>query len=321
MSLSREAKIGILVTVSLIIFFFGFYFLKGSSIFADNKEYYCFYGDAQNLQNSAAVQIRGLTIGRVSGTKLVEGKGVLVTISVGKNVDIPKGTIAALTSLDFITGTKMIRLDLGNGALTKPGDTLSTTEEPGIIDNISDQMTPLIRSLRQTVSSLDTAIAGINVIAGAENRQVISDAIKAVKITADNLSAISANLNHENTEISGIVHNTNTFTATLANSSDTLHHLINNLNSVSNQVANAPIQKTLAELETTTAQLRDVMTKVNNNQGSMGLLVNDKNLYNNLTSSLSSLDKLLADLKAHPKRYINVSIFGGKKKKGADSGQ
>ena len=314
MSLSKEARIGLLVSVSLVILFFGFYFLKGTSLFSNDKEYYCFYTDIQGLQNSGAVQIRGLNVGHVSGTKLMDGKGVRVTISLNKSIDIPAGTTASLASLDLL-GNKMIRLDLGAGpGMITPGAELPTRQEAGIIDNISDQMTPLIHSLRQTVSALDTAIAGVNVIAGPENREVISAAIKSVKATADNLASISGSISKENGEINSIVHNTNTFTTALAKNSDSIQRIVANLNNISSQMANAPIQKTFSELETTTAQLRDVMSKINNGQGSLGLLVNDKALYNSLNSSVSSLDKLMTDLKAHPKRYINVTVFGKKNK-------
>ena len=314
MILSKEARIGILATVSLVVFFLGFYFLKGTSLFSSDKEYYCIYSDVQGLQNSAAVQIRGLNVGHVSGTKLIDGKGVKVTISISKSVDIPQGTVASLASLDLL-GNKMIRLDLGkNTTMIPAGSDLPTTEEPGIIDNISDQMTPLIRSLRQTVSALDTAIAGVNVIAGPENRQVISDAIKSVKVTAQNLESISGSIERQNGEISSIVRNTNTFTTTLAKNSDSIQRIVANLNNISRQMANAPIQKTFTELENATAQVKDVMNKINSGQGSLGMLVNNKDLYNNLNSSLTSLEKLMSDIKAHPKRYINVTVFGKKNK-------
>jgi len=314
MSLSKEARIGILATVSLVVFFLGFSFLKGTSVFSNEKEYYCIYSDVQGLQNSAAVQVRGLNIGHVSGTKLLDGKGVRVTITINKSVEIPAGTTASLASLDLL-GTKIIRLDLGPGPNMIAAKTeLPTTQEPGMLDNITDQVTPLIKSLRKTVSALDTVIAGVNVIAGPDNRQVISDAIKSVKMTADNLVSISAEINKENGEVSNIVHNTSKFSNALAKSSDTMQQLVSNLNNVSGQMAHSPIQKTLTELEATSAQLKEVMTKINSGQGSMGLMVNNKDLYNNLTSSLSTLDKLMTDIKAHPKRYINVSVFGKKSK-------
>ncbi|MFI5195752.1 MAG: MlaD family protein [Chitinophagales bacterium] len=301
MSLSKEVKTGILATASLGIFFVGFYFLKGASLFSNNKEYYCFYDDVDGLQNSANVLVRGLVVGHVSDMKLINDKGVKVTISINKKVEIPQGTVATIVSADFL-GPKLISLKPGAGpGKLDGGATLRGEKEKGMLDNASGELTPRLQELKVTIAAIDTVLAGIN------------DVLVPVKATANNLSALTGTLNRQSGEIAGITHNLNSFTANLEKQNDTIKQMMANLNSVSRQLANAPIQKTVSELQNTITQMKAIMDKINNNQGSLGLLINNKELYNNLNSSVISIQKLTDDVKAHPARYINVSIFGRKK--------
>ena len=315
MKISREARIGVLVTISLIIFFVGFYFLKGIDLFSDDRTYYSYYDAVDGLIPSAPIEIRGLNVGHVAELHLEGRSRVKVTLSVHKSIILPTGTVATITSDGFL-GNKMIRLDLGAGpGVVEKGSTLTTAEEPGVVDNISDQMTPLIKSLRKTVNSLDTVIAGVNILAGAENRAAITASLRNINLSTENVAALTTSLSKEAGEINEIVHNANSFTGTLAKNNDTVRRILSNLNNVTSQLAASPIQKTMAELQDMSDQMKSVMTKINNGQGSLGELVNDKGLYNNLNKAVASMDNLMKDINAHPSKYINVTVFGKKKSK------
>ena len=121
-------------------------------------------------------------------------------------------------------------------------------------------------------------------------------------------------MSNESGEISSILHNLNSVTANLAKNNDTIKQILSNVDNVTRQLSNAPIQKTFANLQDVTTQLHDVMNKINKGEGSLGKLVNDKALYDNLTHSLQTLDNLMADINKHPSHYINVTLIGGKKK-------
>lgn len=301
MNLSKEVRTGILVTASLGIFFIGFYFLKGASLFSNNKEYYCFFSNVEGLQSSANVMVRGLPVGHVSGMKLIGDKGVRVAIIISKNIDIPEGTVATLASLDLL-GTKVLNLRPGPGpGMLEGGSTLPAEKEKGMIDNVSGELTPRLRELKGTIASIDTALAGITAI------------LVPIKTTANNLASLTGTLNQQSGEITSIMHDLSSFTANLRSQNDTIKQMLANLNNVSRQLANAPIQKTVAELQSAATQLKAIIDKINSGQGSLGLLINNKDLYNNLNSSVNSIQKLTDDLKAHPNRYINVTIFGKKK--------
>ncbi len=301
MSLSKEVKTGVLVTVSLGVFFIGFYFLKGANLFSNNKEYYCFYDDVDGLQNSANVEVRGLVVGHVSGMKLMDDKGVKVTLTISKSVEIPDNTIASLASDGLLAG-KIINLELGKGpGKIEGGATLATDKEKGMLDNVTGELTPRLKELKVTIAGIDSTLAGINAI------------LAPVKTTANNLASLTGALNQQSGEIAGIMHNVNSFTNSLASQNDTIKQMLANLNNVSRQLANAPIQKTVAELQSATTQMKEIIAKMNSNDGTLGALINNKDLYNNLNSSINSIQKLTDDLKAHPSRYINVTVFGKKK--------
>jgi phospholipid/cholesterol/gamma-HCH transport system substrate-binding protein len=313
MSMPKEVRIGILVGLSILIFFVGFYFLKGSDIFSRENEYTCFYTSVEGLQPSAMVQIRGLNVGHVSKTELVDGNGVRVVISVNKGIDIPKGTIAWLASADLL-GTKMIRLDLGKGPeLVANKDSLPTEQEGGILDNVSKEITPLIKDVRVMVGALDSVLVGVNTMVGAQNQQALSSSMASLSTTTKNFADISQVLRDKSDEINGIINNVNSVTANLSKNNSNIQQILDNVHNTTNELSKAPIQQTFTDLQTTVSQLQGVIDKINSNKGSLGMMVNDKDLYNNLNTSLQSLNVLMTDLKAHPSRYINVTIFGKKK--------
>lgn len=314
MRLSKEARIGLLVSISVLILFAGFYFLKGSNVFSGEKEYYCFYENVQGLQTSSNVQIRGLNVGRVSRTELIDGKGVRVVVAISKKIELPKGTMATLASADLL-GTKLIRLDMGTGpGILEAGDSLHTAIEGSLIDNLSGQVSPLLKDVRTVIATLDTVLLGVNNIVNAQNQQAIASSIASLSTTTGNFAKLSATLNNSSAEISSIIHNANSVTANLAQNNDNIKHILSNLSNTTDQLNKAPIAQTFNDLQAITNQLQGVVNKVNSGQGSLGMLVTDKNLYNNLTNSLNSLNLLMADLKEHPSRYVNISVFGKKNK-------
>jgi phospholipid/cholesterol/gamma-HCH transport system substrate-binding protein len=144
-------------------------------------------------------------------------------------------------------------------------------------------------------------------------RQRLSNSVASLDITMRNFSQLSDKLNRESAALASIIRNTNSFTGNLANNNQQINQIIRNADATIDQLSKAPINQTVQDLNQTIAQLQGVVNKVNDNHGSLGMLVNDKQLYTNLTESLKTLNLLLADVNAHPSRYINVTIFGKKK--------
>lgn len=314
MRISKEVRIGFLFIVALVLFFIGFYFLKGASLFSNNNKYYCYFSDIDGLQNSANVQIRGLGVGQVSKMEL-QGNRVKVEMTLSKKVQLLEGTVANLSSSDLL-GAKVIELAPGAGPGIIPNrGAVPTGTEPSAMDKLTGELAPRLRELKNTITILDSALRGVNSMVNQKNREAISGAIQSIKKTADNLSMFSTSLGTEASHISAIVANANSFTGNLAKSNDTINRILANASIASKQLADAPLKRTITDLQHATAQLEDVAKKINSKEGSLGLLINDKELYNNLNGSVSSLSALTGDMKANPKRYLNFSVFGGSKDK------
>lgn len=314
MKVSKEVRIGILVTVSLLVFFAGFYFLKGANVFSGENEYYTYYDNVEGLQPSASVQIKGMSVGRVSKIELNGNEKVKVTISVSKKVKLPEGTSARLAAADLL-GTKVISLELGGGSgIVKDETTLPASIEGGILDNLSVEISPLIKDLRHAVNTLDTILISVSGVLNEQTQAKLASSIESLDITMKNFSELSTKINGESDQLASVIRNANSITSNLADNNQAITNIINNAKATTDQLANAPIEQTFKDLQSASNQLQGVIQKINSNQGSLGMLVNDKQLYENLTQSLKTLDLLIADVNAHPYRYINVTIFGRKNK-------
>lgn len=315
--MSKEARIGLLVALSVLIFFAGFYFLKGSNVFSREYQYKAYYENVQGLQPSAAVQIHGLQVGKVSAINLNRaqlGEKVEVVIAINNKTRLPKGTIAKLNSLDLL-GTKGITLDLGTSQEMVDDDaTLPAAVEGGLVDKISVEVTPLLQDVRKVVNSIDSVLNSVNEIFSPQARADLQQSIASLHSTMDNFSGISTKLNRQSDALSRVIQNADRITGSIANGK--LDQTMANLNTTTDKLSKANIDGAIRTIDNVAGNLNEVVRKINNNEGSLGLLVNDKNLYNNLNTTLSELTRLSADLKAHPSRYINLTIFGRKAKVG-----
>ena len=313
MRFSKEARIGLLVAGAILIFFAGFYFLKGANIFSGENQYYVYYNDVQGLQASSPVQIKGLSVGRVASITLNGQSRVKVTIAISKKTEIPQGTVAKLTATDLL-GSKAISLELTNSqAIVKDEDTLSSAVQGGIIDAISVEITPLIKDMRHAVGSLDTVLSTVNGVLDVQARENLKQTLANLDATMANFSQLSHRLNAESGELAHVIRNANSITTNLASNNERITRIINNAALTTDQLSKAPIEQTMKDLQNTIQQLQGVVNKVNSKDGSLGMLVNDDGLYHSLNSSLGTLNSLMADIQAHPTRYINVTIFGRKK--------
>lgn len=313
MRLSKEARIGLLVASAILIFFAGFYFLKGANIFSGENEYFVYYDDVQGLQPSSPVQVKGMTVGRVASINLNGSGKVQVTIAVNKKTNIPEGTVARLTAVDLL-GTKAIALELGKSQkMAEDEGTLAGEVEGGIIDALSAEITPLLVDMRHAVGTLDSVLSSVNSVLDIESRENLRSSIANLDATMVNFNQLSSKLNAESGQMQNVIRNFNSISTNLASNNERITRIINNAALLTDQFSRAPFEQTMKDLQTTINQLQVVVNKVNSREGSLGLLVNDPNLYNNLNTSLGTLNSLMADIEAHPTRYINLTIFGRKK--------
>jgi len=308
MKISREAKIGIMALVTIAIFYWGFNFLKGKNIFKRTNTFYAIYDNLSGLKESGSILVNGFKVGQLNGIYILQDstKKLLVRFLVDKNVNISKGSIAQLAN-DDIMGTKVINLLIENSPeLHKDGDTLKTEIDLGLLDAIG----PLKSKVENLANKMDSTLLAINNILDVETQRKIRTAI-------DNIEGMASNLNRtfsQNGNIATILNNIEALTYKIDNVFEKLILITTDLASVSDSLKGSEIKSTINNANKSLAQIDTILTKINEGKGSLGLLVNNDTLYNNLSNASENLELLLEDLKENPNRYVHISVFGKKEK-------
>ncbi|HLX92194.1 MAG TPA: MlaD family protein [Puia sp.] len=314
MKISNETKIGALTAVSVTLLILGFNFLKGKSSFSHTKKIYAIFKSVEGMEVSNAALINGLSVGNVSDIHETDKdvNGILVEITLKKDIHIPKNSYATV-SPGLITSTAII-INKGDAQeYLHDGDTIATRERPGLITQVQDNINPIVTKLSGTLTSLDSLVEVVGTLFDPRTKNNFASIFTHIAASSASLESM---LNAQTGALAKSLKNLDTFTGGLAASKDQITRTVDNLQKASAQLANSRIEETVATLQTTIGELKTTLDKVNSNNGSLGLLLNDKKLYQNLEATSRSLNVLLDDFRVHPKRYVNISIFGKKDKNG-----
>ncbi|MEP7278650.1 MAG: MlaD family protein [Bacteroidota bacterium] len=312
MKVSNETKVGALAAISIILLILGFNFLKGKNILSKAKtEIYAVFPKVDGLNVANPVTINGLQVGKVyeMHEKNRELDAIVVTINLVKDIDIPTNSFASISS--DLLGAASLTITKGDGKeMMKNGDTLLTQNSPGLIEGLKASLNPALGSVNNAVKSLDSLLK----VLGAYFDPATKNNFHAIVVNLTSSSVeLEKLLNAQTGTLAKALVNVNLFTANLAKNNTTIDTTLANLSKASGIFANMKIDETLASLQGTVNELKTVLTKANSKDGSLGLLLNDPKLYRNLESTSYKLNILLDDFRTHPKRYVNVSVFGGKK--------
>lgn len=314
MKISNETKVGILTITALTLLILGFNFLKGKDILKKRKKIYASFNDLGSLSKSNEVKINGYVIGSVYALEVKDKNmsGIVATINLTEDVNIPRDSKALISSP--LVGASYIVIEKGTDTVyLKPGDTLKTRVDVGILDDVKAQLTPTLTKVRTTLDSL-------NNIFGSINGLINSDAKNNLQQTLANLnrasSALNGLLDNQTGPIARTLNNASSITESLKNNTDDISATISNAKKASEKLANLELQPTVDSLNAMISQLKGVAAKIDNKDGTVGALLNDRTLYNKLHDVILSAEILMDDLRIHPKRYVNLSIFGRKDKTG-----
>jgi len=315
MQISNETKIGVLAVVAVVALVLGFNFLKGSSLFEHSKKLYAKFNNVEGMEVSNAVQINGLQIGSVEAInesdKDLKG-GIVVTIVLKKDVHIPVNSVGIISS-GLISASSIIIHKGDSTVFLKDGDTLITKQQANLISQVQQSIDPVILQVGGTLQSLDSLIQVIGSLFDPKLKNNFSAIIANLATSSASLQTL---LNAQTGQLAQSMHNANEFTANLAKNNDHITHTMENVEKATSNLAAAKIPETVATLQSTVSELREVIAKMNSDNGSLGLLLNDKRLYQNLEGTSRSLNTLLDDVRLHPKRYVSISVFGRKDKNG-----
>ena len=299
MKLTNEIKIALVAIVGILVLFFGLNFLKGMSLFSTDATYYVAFKDISGLSSSNPIYADGYKVGVVKSIQYNYAKkgDVLVQIDINPDLRIPKGSSAEIES-DLMGNVKM-NLLLANNPLERvnKGDTIIGSKNSGMLGNVAK----LLPTVRQMLPKLDSILNSVNTL--------LAD--PALAHSLHNIEGITANLNTTSQQLNTLVAGVNRQVPGLLRRAD---GVMVNANTFTGNLAQVDIAGTMAQVNQTIAQLNAFSQQLNSKEGSLGLLMHDPALYNNLNKTMVSVDSLLINVRQHPKRYVHFSLFGRKDK-------
>ncbi len=318
MKLSKEAKVGIVTTIAIACFIYGFSFLKGKNFFSSQRTFYAVYTDIDGLVEANPLLINGFRVGMVGDIKFAgdnSGK-ILVSFIVNDDINIPKNSIARVVSSDLL-GSKAVQLILGNDknyAVTN--DTLNSDQEDNLKAAVNKTIAPLQKKAEGLIASIDSVMVVVQQVFNESARQNLAKSFENIKDAITSLETTAYRLDTmvlaEKNKISSILTKINHLATTLDNNSDKLANVIQNFSNISDSIAKSNLKSAINNADIALSQASSIMTKINKGEGSLGLLVNNDSLYRKLDKSSEDLDKLLKDLRINPERYVHISVFGRK---------
>jgi phospholipid/cholesterol/gamma-HCH transport system substrate-binding protein len=304
LKLSREIKTGIIVIGGILLFILGFSYLKSTPLFDDSKTFYAVYKNVGGLQPGTQVSINGFSVGKVNDIRFKDDSGyLLVTFSVASSFEFSKNSKAELYDTGIIGGKGIQIKPVFDGApMAQSGDTLQTNTRPGLTELVQQKLTPLQLKVEGAVSHADSLLMNVNDVLDDKTKRSLRESIQGLTAVVESFQKSATTLNElldtNKTHIDSSLTNISAITDNFAKLSDSL--------------VNAGLPNTLKSLESTVKNLDALLGKIEKGEGSLGKLMKNEELYNNLTDASRELDLLLQDFRLNPKRYVNVSVFGKK---------
>ena len=299
MKLTKEIKIALVAIVGILVMYFGINFLKGMNLFSTNNTYYMTFDDIQGLGASTPIYADGYKVGTVDGLEYdyKENGPIKVKVDINKDLRIPQGSKAEIVK--DLMGNLQVNLLLANNPRERvePGGIIPGAVNGGMMDkaaNLVPVVEKMLPKLDSILTSVNALLADPALAASLHNVETITSNLT---ISTRELNTLMAGLNNQ---VPGMVRKAN--------------GVLDNTNRLTANLASLDVQGTLNKVNQTLESAHQFTEKLNSNQGSLGLLMNDTKLYDNLTSTMSHADSLVIDLKAHPKRYVHFSVFGRKDK-------
>ncbi|MGP1514713.1 MAG: MlaD family protein [Bacteroidales bacterium] len=301
MKTRNEFQIGLIGLITLVMLFLGIKFLRGSEIFSSNKNYFAIYNNVSGMNRSSYIYVNGLKVGYVKEITPMDNhnKHFLVEIAIDKKLEIPKDSRLILFS-NGLLGNKNLRIDIGDSPLMLADkDTLLGYVEKGIIDGLSAKISPVMSDLSSVIKRIDTLTAAMNHtfnVQSQENIRQTLNNIKSVSSKLDNIAQSTSNLlEKDKNKLNNIVTNIETITR--------------NVLSITDSIDANKIASTLKDVNASLLSLNSMLRKIEKGNGNLGQLLNDEQLYINLTESTKNLNLLLEDIKKNPKKYINIKLL------------
>ncbi|HLS97021.1 MAG TPA: MlaD family protein [Sphingobacterium sp.] len=312
MKISNETKVGIITVVALALLFIGYNFLKGNDVFSRENEFYTDYDNVDGLTVSKPVVVNGYQIGRVSKMSLLENGKIRTHFKINNEYEIPSNTVARIVSADLL-GSKAIVFQLGNSkTMAKSGDPLLSDVQANLLEKVE----PLQLKVENLVVKLDSVLSAVNTALDQEFQRDFKSSLRSISVSLRNMEMITNDvetlMGSEKIRFAKIMQNLESITDNFQRNNGTINNILTNLDSLSNDLSKTEIRATIDNAAQAVRNVEAITTKINNGEGSLGLLLNDDNLYHHLNNASEGLDNLIRDVEERPGKYIRLSIFGRK---------
>lgn len=306
MKITKEIKTAILVIASILLFIWGYSFLKGRDLFTEYKTLYVQYDNIEGLGKSALVTINGLQIGKVSDIKIDNSTGKLtVEMQIKSDFPIAKSSIAEIYSPSPIGGKQIAILpNLSDKTETASGDFLKSSSKAGMLDALSGQIEPIKNKIEVLLENANVMLKNVNQVLDEKTKTNLKVSIENLNKTLAEFSVASKNVNLLLSD------NKEKINSTMTN----LNKASVNFSKISDSLSQIKMGNTVKNFEKTLAKVDLIMADLQNGKGTMGKLLKDEALYNNFSKTSKELELLLQDVRLNPTRYVNVSLFGKKNK-------
>lgn len=318
MKIKREIKIAALFIVGLVAFIWGFNFLKGKNLIYRQLILYAVYDKVDGLSSANPVYLNGLKVGQVHRVYF-EGEGstrIISRIMISEDVPIPVNSIARIISSDLM-GSKAIDLVLGDSPiLVVSGDTLRSELQASLQDEVNRQVQPIKNKAEELLASIDTLVTAMHAVVDDDARTNIALSFESIRSTIRSLEHTSYTIDTlvqtEKRRLAVILENVESISNNFRESNEELTTLMRNLASISDSIAAVNIVQAFENLEQSTVKINSILHNIETGEGSLGLLVNDEQLYRELESASRELNQLIEDMKLNPGRYVHFSLFGSR---------
>jgi phospholipid/cholesterol/gamma-HCH transport system substrate-binding protein len=317
MKINNETKVGILTVIALAMLIVGFNFLKGKDVFNNTPKIYAIFSKLGSLAKSNEVKINGLTVGNVYNMEEVDKNvsGIKVTISLTRDVNIPSNSVAYITAPLGGLGAATIIIEKGDATtFLKDGDVLNTRIDEGLFGGLTAEVAPTLSKIRNALDSLNRVFSNINTLFDAGAKRNLQQTIANLNQATGSLNKL---IDPQTSALASTLNNVNSITGNLKNNNDSITAILSNTRQFTAKLSNLNLQQTMDTLSSAVTLLKATVSKMAGKDGTLGALINDRQLYDRLNSTILSAEILIDDLRAHPKRYVNLSVFGKKDKGGA----
>jgi len=319
--ISREVRLGFFGIVTIAAFVVGVNFIKGRDIFHRHRTFYAVFDSSKGMQNTAPLSINGLMVGKVTGINFLNDHSnkILVQMSVYDHINIPSNSIARIISPDLLA-TRSVEIVFGDSkTLAQSGDTLKSEIQLSMGEEVGKQVAPIKAKAESLISSLDTMVNVLHSVFNVETRNNLIASFSSIHGTLANLEHASYNIDNlvagQQKRMELIMANIESITSNIRQNDENISRILSNFANISDTLAKANLAGTLRNVDVVLSEVAKVTTKINKGEGTLGMLVNDKKLYDNLNKTTFQLNALVEDMKLHPFRYLNFSVFPPSKKR------